>query len=78
MPQLDQLRNDGFSPTLAIAFSSLDCDLDALRKLFRQHSIDLLGASTAGEICDELVLDKSVAVLLMDLDRAAYRSWFRP
>ncbi len=78
MPQLDQLLTDRFAPTLAIAFGSVDCDLDSLRKLFRQRSIDLLGASTAGEICDELVLDKSVAVLLMDLDRTAYRSWFRP
>ncbi len=75
--QLDETLKTNFSANLAIVFSSVNCDLEEVKALFNQRSIDLLGASSAGEICDELVLENSISVMLFDLPRDYYRCWFQ-
>ena len=61
-----------FRPTLAIVFTSLKYDLKELNELFVEQGIDLLGCTTAGEIVDSHLVEDSVVVLLMDMDRDHY------
>jgi hypothetical protein len=70
--QLQQHLTGGFKPTLAIVFSSITFDLDAVRATFDRHDIDVFGCSTAGEILNEEVHDSVIAALLLDIDRKYY------
>ena len=55
------------TPTLAMVFCSVQHDLARIRALFAEHSIDLIGCTTAGEIVDDSLYEESIAVLLLDL-----------
>lgn len=60
------------TPTLAMVFCSVQHDLARIRALFVEHSIDLIGCTTAGEIVDDCLYEESIAVLLLDLARDTY------
>jgi hypothetical protein len=69
---------DGFAPALAIAFASVAHDADALRATLAGAGLDLFGASSAGELLatadeEDVVSRQSIVVMLLALDRAAYR-----
>ena len=57
-----------FHPTLAIAFTSISHDLENLVTLFDQNNIQVLGASTAGEIGNTDIQRDGISVLLLDLN----------
>jgi hypothetical protein len=65
--------NDGFSPSLAIVFASIGHDLKALGSCFGKHDIDVFGSGSAGEILNNEVREGSIVVLLLEIDREAYR-----
>lgn len=67
---------DGFTPTLAIAFISKELDQTAIRALFTEANIDLFGATTNGEFTDEEPQKKSAAILLLDINRDYYNILF--
>lgn len=71
--QIEQIIQNGFSPTLAIIFSSVNQDYEALTSILDQYKIDVIGATTAGEICDDEVLEFSTSGMLLDIDRSYYR-----
>lgn len=72
-----QLQAADFAPTLALAFASVQQNLDALRQGFLAAGLDLFGASSAGELLDtgsgDSVHEGSIALMLLNLPRDAYR-----
>lgn len=64
---------DGLSPSLAFVFASPVHDLAAVGSCFGKHDIDVFGSASGGGILNEEVREGSIAVLLLDIDRAAYR-----
>ena len=70
---LGQSMEDGFKPTLAIVFTSVDLDRDALRQVLAEHNISVFGATTHGEFIDEDPQTGSAAILLLDMDTSYFR-----
>lgn len=66
---LQDSMQDGFAPTLAIVFVSVQQDREALRNLFSEANIAVFGATTNGEFTDEEPEKGSAAVLLLELNR---------
>jgi hypothetical protein len=66
---LQQARADGFKPTLAIVFLSVTQDRDAVSKIFDEAGIAVFGVTTNGEFTGEGITEKSVAILLLDVNR---------
>ena len=64
---------DGIMPSLAIVFASPAHDLAAVGACFGRHNIDVFGSASGGGILNEEVREGSIAVLLLDIDREAYR-----
>ncbi len=69
----DQVVVHGFTPTLAIVFCSITQDLKALQHFFTGHNIQIFGSTTAGEIIDDEVLEKSIVVMLLDIKKEYFR-----
>lgn len=70
---LTHALSDGFQPTLAFVFVANNWDREALRPLFAAEGIQVFGATTYGEFVDGAFRQDSVAVLLVDMDRDAFR-----
>lgn len=68
---------DGFSPTLAIVFISVDMDWRQTRDLFSEKNIAVFGATTNGEFIDEIPEQGSAAVLLLDMKPDSFRILFK-
>ncbi len=62
-----------FQPTLAIVFASISKNLEDVTNLFNQHNIQVVGASTAGEIGNTAIQKKGISVLLLDIAPAYFR-----
>lgn len=75
LEQIDADREGGFGPTLAVVFASADHDLDALRAALTARGLDVVGATTAGEIADATILDRGIAVMLWDAAPGSYAVW---
>ena len=71
-PGIKDYVAQGFTPTLALVFSSVDHNLEEIRKIFANHNIDIFGGSSCGEIVNGRVLEKSISVMLLDIDRRNY------
>ncbi len=65
---LEQNMADGFKPTLAIVFASLQLDRKAIGKLFDEAGISIFGATTNGEFIDEQTGNGEAAILLLDMN----------
>lgn len=61
-----------FQPTLGIVFNSIQNSVEVIQKAFNQFNIDMVGCTTAGEIVDNQLLEESIVVLLMDMNRDFY------
>lgn len=70
---LNESRKDGFTPTLAIVFTSVSQDREALRNVFAEANIAVFGATTNGEFIDEETEKGSVAALLLDMNKDYFR-----
>ena len=64
---------DGFRPTLAIVFTSVKQDRQAIRELFLESGISVFGATTNGEFIDEMPETGSIALLLLDIPKEYFR-----
>jgi hypothetical protein len=73
---LDDCMNDGFNPTLAIAFISVSQDRKAISKLLDEKGIAIFGATTNGEFIDENHSKQSAAILLLDMKPEYFRILF--
>jgi len=77
---LDELRinlnnnlSSSFQPTMAFCFASTVFELEEISKTFNSCGIKLVGATSAGEICDDEVSRSSISVILLELDRAHFK-----
>lgn len=62
-----------FRPSLGIVFSTVDFDLEQVRISFASHDIALVGCTTAGEIINNTLYEKSLALLLFDINPAFFK-----
>lgn len=69
---LTEALADGFSPTLAIVFISVQQDRKAIQALFQTHKIDVFGATSCGEFVNGHQSKGQITVMLLDLSREAY------
>ena len=65
---LQQSLSDGFKPTLAFVFISINQDIDAVSTLLDQQGIQIFGATTGGEFIDEEIGAGTIAILMLDMD----------
>ncbi|MGA2937234.1 MAG: FIST N-terminal domain-containing protein [Syntrophobacteraceae bacterium] len=70
---LEDASKEGLKPTLAVVFSSIAHDLKGLGAIFAKHDIDVFGASTHGEICNDEIYEESIVAMLLDVSRDAYQ-----
>ena len=73
---LQQSMADGFKPTLAFIFISIQQNIHAVVEVFDKDGITVFGATTAGEFVEDEVMDGSIAVMLVDIDPAAFKLCF--
>jgi hypothetical protein len=74
--RLAESMADGFKPTLAIAFISLQQNRDAICALLDKEGIAIFGASTNGEFIDEELEKGSFAILLLDINPSYFTILF--
>lgn len=72
-PHLKSVREEGLAPSLAFVFSSVVHDLEELKAAFAKNNIGVFGASSSGEITNDEVHEESIAVMLLDINRDAFR-----
>ncbi|HEX2683137.1 MAG TPA: FIST N-terminal domain-containing protein, partial [Ferruginibacter sp.] len=73
---LEQNMADGFLPTLAIAFVSVQINRTEIRKIFNDTGIVLFGATTNGEFIDETIGTGTAAILLLDIKKDHFKLYF--
>lgn len=76
--KIEKEISEGLNPTLCILFSSIEINIDSLRECIAGFNIELVGSSSCGEIvCNqnssEVVFEKSVVCLLIEIDMDAFR-----
>jgi hypothetical protein len=64
---------DGFTPSLAIVFCSITQNRNELVDFFESNHVDVFGSTTAGEIIDDEVMEKSTVIMLLDINKAYYK-----
>src|SRR5689334_6748643 len=65
---LQPSTNDGFKPTLAIVFASIEQARSDLQKIFTNAGIDLFGVTTNGGFIDQDVELKASSILLLEIN----------
>ena len=65
---LQQVIADGFSPTLAIVFTSLKHEWQHVQSLLNNKGIAVFGATTATEFTENGIGDTGITLLLLDID----------
>ena len=74
---LQESKNDGFRPVLAIVFTSVKQDREAVRGIFLQEGIDLIGATSSGEFTGGHESLGGIVAMLLELDKSSYRILIR-
>ena len=64
---------DGFKPTMAFVFLSVKQDIKAIADLLSQHSVQVFGATSGGEIADSEISQGGISILLLHMDSANFR-----
>ncbi|MEO7307880.1 MAG: FIST N-terminal domain-containing protein [Ferruginibacter sp.] len=65
-----------FKPTLAIVFISVKQDREAISRLLDEKSIQVFGATTAGEFIDGEIEEGSIVMMLLDMNPAYFKIEF--
>jgi len=74
--EFNQSTEDGFRPTLAIVFLSINQDRNAICELFDNEGIAIFGATTNGEFIDSELEKESTAILLLDTNPSNFTIFF--
>ena len=67
---------DGFKPTIAFVFISVQQDRDAITKLLDEKDIQVFGATTAGEFMDSEIEEGSIVMMLLDMNPGYFKMEF--
>ncbi|TPV32768.1 hypothetical protein FJ651_10655 [Paucihalobacter ruber] len=62
-----------FKPTLAIVFTSVKQDIDALMKVLDDLDLEIFGITTNGEFIDENTQTGSISILLLDIKKDDFK-----
>jgi hypothetical protein len=73
---LQESMADGFKPTLAIVFLSVQQNIEAMFRLLGEKGIQIFGATTAGEFIDGEIEKGSIVMLLLDMNPAYFKLEF--
>ncbi|MBO3117177.1 FIST C-terminal domain-containing protein [Winogradskyella sp. DF17] len=65
--KLTDALKDGFKPTLAFVFLSIEQDRKAVSALLSKNNIQIFGVTTNGEFIDETIEKGSISILLTDI-----------
>lgn len=71
--KFSEATEDGFMPTIAIVFCSIVQDRKELTGFFNEKKVDVFGSTTAGEIIDSEVMEKSAVIMLLDIKKEHYK-----
>ncbi len=71
---LEELLEDDITPTLAVVFVAISHDLEQLSRAFAARGIELVAATSSGEFVDDTVYEDAIVGLLLELDRASFRT----
>ena len=71
--ELPKIINKTFQPTLAIIFSSIKHDTGQISSVLSTFNVDVIGCTTAGEICNHEIQNESISILFMDMKQEFYR-----
>ncbi len=74
--ELSESISDGFKPTLAIIFISIQQDREAVCDIINNKGIDIIGATSSGEFIDGHESEGGIVILLLDLNRNYYSILF--
>ena len=70
---LQKSIEDGFKPTLAIVFISIIHNREAICELLDSYGISIFGATTHGEFITKEIEEKTIVVMLLDLNREYFK-----
>ena len=70
---LHKCMSDGFTPTLAFVFLSVEQDIKIIMEMLHKQEIEISGATTAGEFIDGEIGEGSIVMLLLDVRRSAFK-----
>lgn len=70
---MEQSIGPDFKPTLALIFCSIVHDHKAITNLFDQQGIAVFGATSGGEIFDDIATHQGISVLLMDIQPSNFQ-----
>ncbi len=74
--ELSVASNEGLNANLAIVFCAPNFNLHRFSSIFQTENIQVIGCTTAGEICDTDLNESSASVLLMEMNPAYFRVLF--
>ncbi len=74
--EMEKSISNGFNPNLAITFSSVKQDINAIRELLNKNDIVIFGVTSAGEFIDRDFTSGSIAILLLEINSALFRLYF--
>jgi len=72
LPKITSAQSDSFQPNLAIVFCSIHFDFSEVVNIFNELKMDLVGASTAGEIVNDSLYDGIITGFLIEVDKNTY------
>jgi hypothetical protein len=73
---LQQAKNDGFEPTLAIVFLSIKQNRKAVCEILNYNELNVIGATSSGEFINGHQSDGEIAILLLDIKKEYYSILF--
>ncbi|RYE37237.1 MAG: hypothetical protein EOP48_28995, partial [Sphingobacteriales bacterium] len=74
---LEESIADGYQPTLAIVFISINQDRKYVLEIVHQKGIDIIGVTSSTEFTDGYQEEGSIVILLLDLKREYYTILFQ-
>lgn len=74
--EIDKATSDGFKPTLAIVFSSINQDWNTVNNLLDKKGIVVFGATTAGEFIDGEIEKGNMVIMLLSMNPTYFKLEF--
>lgn len=70
---LNQSMANGFKPSLAVVFISINNDIEAVQRILDDQGIQIFGATSSGEFIDGDFSNGGIVVLLLDTNPAYFK-----